>query len=79
MKPTVSPGFGQYREPVDSVEYGDSSYIYVGLNGLVRVGFRSDYERNWLDDIDKGEHIWLECEVRGPDEDGFIVCISPND
>ena len=65
---------------MDSVEYGDSSYIYVGLNGLVRVGFRSDYERNWLDDINKGEHIWLECEdLRGPDEDGFIVCISPND
>ncbi|MCY4581817.1 MAG: hypothetical protein OXE50_03305 [Chloroflexi bacterium] len=64
---------------VDSVQYADSSYIYVGLNGLVRVGFRSDYERDWLDEIDKGEHIWLECEVRGPDEDGLIVCISPND
>ena len=64
---------------VDSVQYVDSNYIYVGLDGLVRVGFRSDYEREWLDEIDKGQHLWFECEVRGPDEDGFIVCISPND
>ncbi|MXY60043.1 MAG: hypothetical protein F4Y96_06225 [Chloroflexi bacterium] len=64
---------------VDSVEYGDSNYIYVGLDGLVRVGFRSDYERDWLDEIDKGQRLWFECEVRGPDEDGLIVCISPND
>jgi hypothetical protein len=46
---------------------------------LVHVGFRSDYERDWLDEIDKGQHLWFECEVRGPDDDGFIVCISPND
>lgn len=64
---------------VDSVQYGDDGYIYVGLNGLVKVGFRRDYERVWLDEIDKGQHLWFECEVRGPDEDGLIVCISPND
>ncbi len=64
---------------VDSVQYRDSNYIYVGLDGLVHVGFRSDYERDWLDEIDKGQHLWFECEVRGPDDDGFIVCISPND
>lgn len=64
---------------VDSVQYGDNGYIYVGLDNLVRVGFRQDYERVWLDEIDKGQHLWFECELRGPDEDGFIVCISPND
>ncbi len=64
---------------MDSVQYGDDGYIYVGLNGLVKVGFRRDYERVWLDEIDKGQHLWFECEVRGPDEDGLIVCISPND
>ena len=64
---------------VDSVQYGDDGYIYVGLDGLVRVGFRRDYERVWLDEIDKGQHLWFECEVRGPDEDGFVACISPND
>ena len=64
---------------VDSVQYGDDGYIYVGLDGLVRVGFRRDYERVWLDEVDKGQHLWFECEVRGPDEDGLLVCISPND
>lgn len=63
---------------VDSVQYADSR-IHVGLDGLVRVAFRTDYERDWLDDIDKGQHLWFECEVRGLNEDGLVICESPND
>ena len=75
----TEPGVWAVSGAVDSVQYGDDGYIYVGLDGLVKVGFRRDYERIWLDEIDKGQHLWFECEVRGPDEDGFVVCFSPND
>lgn len=78
---------------VDSVQYWNRGYLFVGLDGLVRVGFINDYERVWLDEIDKGQHLWFECEVRsvydvtrehaGQDsffsEDGYIFCISPDD
>ena len=64
---------------VDSVQYENNSYIYVGLDNLVRVRFYSSYEREWLDEIDKGQHLWFECAIDGPDEDGFVVCHSPND
>lgn len=78
---------------VDSVQFGDG-YIFVGLDGLVRVGFRgNDYELVWLDELDKGQHLWFECAVTpvhyitqqysGEDrylsEDGYVFCISPDD
>ena len=64
---------------VDSVQYENNSYIYVGLDNLVKVKFYSSYERDWLDEVDKGQHLWFECAIDGPDEDGFVVCHSPND
>ena len=78
---------------VDSVQFGDG-YIFVGLDGLVRVGFRgNDYELVWLDELDKGQHLWFECAVtpvhyitqqysgedRYVSEDGYVFCISPDD
>ena len=72
---------------VSSVQDAGGS-IYVVLDGLVKVHFRGDRERVWLDKIDKGQHLWFECELRPAyydgsqqylDEEGFVVCISPND
>ena len=74
-----SPRIWAVSGTVDSVAYGDSGYIYVGLNNVVRVRFRRDYEREWLDEIDKGQRLWFECAVEGQDEDGFVICVSPND
>ena len=77
-----------YREPriwaisgvVDSVQFENGRGIAVVLDGLVRVRFNPSYEGDdggWLGEIDKGQSLWLECEVRGPNEDGFVVCVSP--
>ena len=74
-----SPRIWAVSGAVDSVAYGDSGYIYVGLNNVVKVRFRRDYEREWLDEIDKGQRLWFECAVEGQDEDGFVICVSPND
>ena len=74
-----SPRIWAVSGTVDSVAYGDSGYIYVGLNNVVKVRFRRDYEREWLDEIDKGQRLWFECAVEGQDENGFVICVSPND
>ena len=64
-----------------------------GTGRTRRVGFRENYERVWLDEIDKGQHLWFECEVRPAQDftqqyvsedrylsdDGYMYCISPND
>ena len=78
---------------VDSVQYGDR-YIFVGLDGLVRVGFSgNDYGLVWLGELDKGQHLGFECAVipvheitrqysgehQYLSEDGYVFCISPDD
>ena len=89
----IEPKVWAVSGTVDSVQYGERGYIFVGLDGLVRVGFRENYERVWLDEIDKGQHLWFECEVRPAQDftqqyvsedrylsdDGYMYCISPND
>ena len=65
---------------IDSVGYGeDSYYTYVGLDNVVKVLFRDDYDTGWLDELDKGQHVWFECEVAGQDEDRTVLCVSPLD
>ena len=78
---------------VDSVQYGEG-YIFVGLDGLVRVGFSgNDYGLVWLGELDKGQHLGFECAVipvheitrqysgehQYLSEDGYVFCISPDD
>lgn len=77
---------------VDSIQFGEN-HIFVGLDGLVRVGFAKSDDAVWLNKTDKGQHLWFECEVTpvysitrtydGEDpyfnEAGYMFCISPHD
>ena len=63
---------------VDSIEYQDSSYIYVGLDESVKVRFYDDYDGSWLAHLDKGQQVWFECDVEELDEDGLVRCNVQN-